>query len=252
MGKGRDSGDRGGAGSRRIGDEAKGAFVASLRRRASVEDAARAAGFTAGAFWKQRKADPAFDEAVEEALEISSAPRLIAPTNGRKLQLRRHRRLVFHEWRREIFLLHFAATCNETAAAEAAGVCRETVYRHRMKDAAFAALHQQALEQGYVRLEAEGLRQRLEAQKRLAESLASGEFAEAPLLGEGAAEFERMLKLLGRWDRRCGGPGPRTVSRVAAQAWTLDAALAELEKRMRAVGIEIPDDPGGESAPDPE
>lgn len=233
--------DGGRGDAHRIDDEAKGVFLAAVKRGAMLEDAARAAGFTAGGFAKARKRDPAFDEAVDEALELSNAPRLLRPTNGRPLQLRRHRRLRFVGWRRELFLAHFAGTGNETEAAETAGVCTSTVYRHRVKDPEFAALHQLALEQCYVRLEAEAVRQRLDAQKRVAEALSEG----LETTGELALEFDRVMKLLARWDRGPVRPGPRTIGHGRQAAWTFDEAIAALEKRLKSLGVPIP-------APEPE
>src|SRR5689334_13414513 len=94
-GRGRSSG---GGWHAPIDDTAKGLFLAGLKRGLYMEDAARTAGFSAGAFWKARKRDPAFDEAVGEMLELSSAPRFVAPGNGRRWQLRRVRRLRFVPW----------------------------------------------------------------------------------------------------------------------------------------------------------
>jgi hypothetical protein len=223
----------------RIDDGAKGTFLAAVKRGAWLRDAARAAGYTVSGFWKERKRDPAFDEAVEEALELSAAPRFIRPTNGRRLQLRRHRRLRFHDWRREVFLAHFAATGNETEAAEAAGVSTATVYRHRVKDPDFATAHQAALDQSYVRLEAEAVRQRLLAQRGMAEALERGLEVEPAIV----AEFERMMKLLARWDRRGGGAGPRTVSPAHRRPWTFEEAIEALERKMRSLGIPVRDAP---------
>jgi hypothetical protein len=54
----------------------------------------------------------------------------------------------------QVFLEWFAATCNVKLSAEKAGICYQTVFRHRMKDEAFAEAWDQALQQGYARLEA--------------------------------------------------------------------------------------------------
>lgn len=56
--------------------------------------------------------------------------------------------------RRETFLSHFAANCNVTAAANAAGVPVSTLYRWRRDDADFAEEWGQALAMGYQLLEA--------------------------------------------------------------------------------------------------
>ncbi|MGQ0659589.1 hypothetical protein [Sphingosinicella sp.] len=226
--------DSGWRNARRIDDEAKGVFLAELKRGLLMENAARAAGFSGGAFWKARKRDPAFDEAVEEALELSNTPRFISAGNGRPLQLRRIRRLRFEPWRQEVFFAHFAGTCDETAAAEAAGVSTSTICRHRQKDPDFAARYQAALEQGVVRLEAEALRQRLLAQQQLRDGLIPE--------GEIAQEFERVLKLLQRFDRKGGGVGVRQVSRAHLKAWTFEEAIEAIERKLRAIGIPIRED----------
>jgi hypothetical protein len=214
-----------------IGDEAKGLFLAGLKRGLSMEDAARSAGHSPGGFWKARKRDSAFDEAVEEMLELSNTPRFISPGNGRRWQLKRVRRLRFVQWRKEVYLAHLAGTCDVKAAAEAAGVCEATIYRHRAKDPDFAAAHQEALEQGYARLEAEALRQRLEAQRQLREGILPA--------GEIAQEFERVLKLLQRWDRRNGTIGPRKVTHGRRQAMTFEQAIAELDRYLAALGVPL-------------
>lgn len=226
-------------GGHRIDDEAKGVFLRALEDGLWLKDAASRAGFTLGAFWKERRRDPAFDSAVVDALDLTSDACLIRPTNGRPIQRRGHRRLRFVGWRVDVFLSHFAATCNEAEAAEAAGVSPATVYRKRRKDPGFAASHQAALDHGYVRLEAEALRQRLAAQQRMAEAVEAGTALGADL----CQEFERVLKLLARWDRRGGVAGPRTVSPAAARAWTFDSAIEAIERKLKALGIPVADLP---------
>ena len=223
-----------------IGDEEKGLFLAGLKRGLSMEDAARNAGYSAGGFWKARKRDPAFDEAVEEMLELSNTPRFVSPGNGRRWQLRRIRRLRFVDWRKEVVLAHVAGTCDLTAAAEAAGVCASTVHRHLAKDPDFAALFQAALQQGYPLLEAEALRQRLEAQRLLREGLLPA--------GEIPREFERILQLLQRWDRRNGKVGPRQIAHGQRKAMSFEQAIAELDRYLAALGIPLigEDEPGTE------
>lgn len=51
------------------------------------------------------------------------------------------------------FLAALADTCNVTAAAQAAGVSRDTVYDHRKANAAFAAAWEDAIEQAVEALE---------------------------------------------------------------------------------------------------
>ena len=212
-------------GGRRIDDGAMGVFLQALRRGAVLEDAARAAGFSVSTFLRVRKRDAAFAEAWEEAVEISAAPRFIAPGNGRKWQLKKTRRLRFEGWRRDVFLAHFAGTCDLRAAAEAAGVHEVTVNRHRAKDAEFDAACERALQIGYARLEAEAVRQRLVAQQRLSEEIVPA--------GEIAQEFERVLKLLERWERRRSKP----VQGGRVREWSFEEAIGEIDKGLRALGL---------------
>lgn len=203
------------------------AFVSALEQGATVRDAAKAAGFAANTFYNRRRACPAFAAAWEEAVEISRAPVLIMGQNGRRLQKRRVRRARFDEKRKDAFLDHFAATCDARAAAEAAGISEDCVYRHRASDPAFAEAYQTALEQGYARLEAEAVRQRLEAQERLRR-------APRRLKAEAAQEFERMLQLLREYRRPGGRIGPRTPRREHLRTrWSFEETLAEIDRKLK-------------------
>jgi hypothetical protein len=222
---------RRGGPERRVDARAMGCFLAALKAGENVEAAARAAGFHWRTFYRRRDGDPDFAAAWGEAVELSNRPMLLAPGNGRRLQLRKTRKVRFTEARRETFLAHFAGTCDLTTSAEAAGVCADTVNNHRRKDADFAEACQAALEQGYARLEEEAVRQRLEAQRKLKEGVLPE--------GEVTAEFERLCKLLAHWTRRNGRPGPRTVARERLERWTFEAAIQALEKKLRAMKIPI-------------
>jgi hypothetical protein len=148
------------------------------------------------------------------------------------------RHVGFDARRMGLFLANFAQCCYLSAAAAAAGVCERTVYNHLQCDPAFAEAFQAALEEGYRWLEAEAVRQRLEAQKRLRAAIEAAEATGAPLplAGEGA-KFDRTMKLLARWERRDGRPGLRTVGRGHQRRWTFDEAMAALDRRMRALGL---------------
>ncbi len=220
---------RGGPG-RRVDALAMGRFIQALRRGESVEAAARAAGFGVSSFYRKRRADAEFAAAWAEAMEASDAPRLIKPGNGRRLQLRKTRKLRFTQAKKDIFLAHFAGTCDLAAAAEAAGVSVDTVRNHRRKDPEFNADCEAALEQGYRHLEEEAVRERLAAQERLKAGIVPA--------GEAAAEFDRQMKLLSQWRRRDGRLGPMARSREVLKIWSFDDAMALLEKRLR--GLKIP------------
>lgn len=231
---GRDGDSARGGGRRRIDDEARGTFLAALRRGARHEDAARAAGFSRSAFFRLRDRDPDFAAMWEDAIEHSAGPRYVTPGKGRRLQLRRNRSVRFTEKRREMFLDRFAGTCNLTEAAEYAGVDDSTVFAHRAKDPDFAARFQDALEQSYKRLEADLVRRRIEAQQRLKAIEANG---------EPEPEFERALKLLQRWERKDGTLGPRKVAHGRTKRWTFDEAIDAIERKLKALGIPIRDVP---------
>lgn len=255
---------RGGGGSKaRIGDAAKAAFLGALGRGAAHEDAARAAGFSRSAFFRLRKRDAGFAALWEVAIELSAgtaaqrgSPRGAIPAPGeggegfaicsgigRRLQRRRTRSLKFNEKRQEVFLGHFAGTCNLAESAEVAGVSESTVFNYLDRDPDFAGRFEAVLAQSYRHLEAELLRRRLEAQKRQGPIEATGEFER---------EFDRALKLLQRWERKDGSLGPHRRVRAAKEAHSFDEAIDAIERKLKAIGIPIrgfrlPDDEGGEA-----
>jgi hypothetical protein len=223
--------ERAWAGQCRLTELAKTAFIAALREGADLKEAAGAAGFCLQTFYRARDKDIAFARLWDETLAAAPLPRIIAPGNHRRLQRRKIRHLRFTPERQNIFLAHFAGTCNVAEAAAVAGVCEATIYRHRNKDPVFAAAFDQALAQGYVRLEAEALLQRLQAQQRLRDL--------PEPTGEVAAEFERVMKLLARWDRRRGEIGPRTVSHGQRQRVTIEEAAVKLYERLQHLDIPV-------------
>jgi hypothetical protein len=240
---------------RLIDKEAKARFLAGLRAGAAREEAAAAAGFPLKSLYGARRRDPLFRLGWTWALELSAsgeqaarragghldpgvpagAPVRIAPNGGRLLQRRRMRWVRFTEARQQAFLDHFAGTADAHQAAEAAGVCYATVTAHRRNHPEFAALWDATLREAVAGLEAEAVRQRLEMQQRLKENLEPK--------GEMAAEFERVMKLLARWDRRDGRVGPREVHHGRQRRWTFEEAMAALDKRLRSLGLRhgIPD-----------
>jgi hypothetical protein len=231
-GTGKEGARRRGGPERRVDSLAMGQFIQALRRGAGTVEAAKAAGFSVTSFYRKRRADPEFAAVWAEAMEASDAPRLIRPANGRQLQLRKTRKLHFTAAKKDVFLAHFAGTCDLAAAAEAAGVCVSTVRNHRLKDPEFNAGCEAALEQGYRHLEEEALRERLAAQERLRAGIVPA--------GEAAAEFDRQMKLLGQWRRRDGRLGPQARSREVLKRWSFDDSMKALEKRLKGLNIPVP------------
>jgi hypothetical protein len=148
------------------------------------------------------------------------------------------RHVRFDERRRGVFLVHFAGSGDAIAAAAAAGVCERTVYNHRRLDPAFAAAFQAALEESMPGLEAEAVRERLEAQQRLRAAIDQAESGGAPFpTGQQAVEFERTMKLLTYWQRKGGRIGRPKVGRPPSMSF--DDAMIALEKRLRNLGIPV-------------
>ncbi|HVQ08328.1 MAG TPA: hypothetical protein VMS43_07825 [Allosphingosinicella sp.] len=243
MGERTDSGPRG---KRRwIDAAAKARFLSALRLGAPIALAAEAAGFSVKGFYGVRRREPAFRLGWLWALELSAADERapsrdgggeggdgqvrIVPGRGRLLQRRKMRCVRFTPARQRIYLDHFAGTADSQAAAAAAGVSVATVDSHRRKHPEFAAAHDEALQYAYPKLEAEAVRQRLVAQERLREELVP--------TGEMATEFERVMKLLARWDRRDGRLGHREVRHGHLKRWTFEEAIVALDRKLRALGV---------------
>lgn len=229
---------------------AKVAMLAALREGRRLDEVAAAYGVTLQAFYSARRRDPLFAAAWADAHALSAEAERRTPaaeagdgmrivSNNRRLMQRRWMRHVrFDERRKGIFLVHFAQSCDLLAAAAAAGVCERTVYYHLRFDRAFAEAFQVALEEGYRWLEAEAVRQRLEAQGRLRAAIEAAEAAGEPLpLAEDGLEFDRTMKLLARWDRRDGRLGRREVSLERRRVWTFEEAIVELDKKLTALGL---------------
>lgn len=219
-------------GRRRIDGAVKGAFVTALRRGMKLEEAARAAGVSLPGLYGARRRDRLFRDAWAEALAQSAAPHLVRANNQRGWQLRRMRNVRFTGERKQAFLAHFAGTCDATAAAQAAGVAEATVYKHRQYDPDFSAAWSEALATGYARLEAEAVRQRLAMQERVRAGLVPE--------GEVSADFERVLKLLTRYERRGGGVGFHGPRLGHTKRWSFEESLAALERKLKAFGVTLP------------
>ncbi|MEA1013687.1 hypothetical protein [Sphingosinicella sp. LY1275] len=263
----------------RIDAAAKAACLDGLLAGARVADLAAAIGVTPQALQRARKRDPLFDAgwraahaasaAAERAVKGSGAlagEERIAANNRRGLQVRKMRHVKFDAKRQQRFLAHFAWSADTLAAATEAGVCETTVYNQRRSNPAFAEEFQAALDQAYARLEAEALRQRLAAQQALRAAVERSEpgaepGAEPLLPADMTAEFERVLKLLARWDRKPRRPERHAAPDGQREPWSFEGAIALLNRRLAALGMEVPplptdlaaryDDPGadGERAP---
>lgn len=229
---------------RLIGEEDKTRFLESLRSGASLQEAAAAAGFPLRTLYDARARDSVFQFGWESALELAAIderggelalrtadgkPVRIAPNRNRLLQRRQMAWIRFTDKRQQIYLDHFAGSANTEAAAAAAGVSPKTVSAHARKHPEFAAVQAEALRIACARLEAESVRQRLEAQRRLSDNLEP--------TGEMAQEFERVMKLLARFDRKDGRIAAREVGHDHQQVSTFEDAIEVLDRKLRALGV---------------
>lgn len=225
-----------------IDGAAKARFLERLRDQASGSEAAQRAGFLLSGFYSARRRDPLFRLAWDWARELAAidrmadrqtgsddAPFRIGAHNARLLQRRQMPGLKFTEERQQIFLDHFAGTADATTAAAEAGISRTSLYAYRRSHPEFAAAWNHALAEAVSTLEAEAVRQRLATQQRLIDNLEPA--------GEMAAEFDRVLKLLARWDRLGGRTGAREIYHGRLKRWSFDDAIEALDKKLDALGV---------------
>ena len=233
---------------RRIDCAAKSAFLAGLREGLTREDAAAAAGFSLTGFYTARARDPGFAAGWKDALALPPAAARrarayeergevrIAPANRRLLQRRRRRHVRFDAARREIYVTVLAETCDSLAAAEAAGVHPSTARLHRRQDPIFDSASRDALDEGYAVLEAEAVRARLAEQARLRAAIERAGADPPPrLLADEAAEFERVMRLLARHDRKPRRPEAVFTPGGRRKPWTFEAAMAAIDKALDAL-----------------
>ena len=147
------------------------------------------------------------------------------------------KRKLFDKKRRKVFLEWFAATGNCVFSAAKAGVDYRTVWKHRVKDAAFQAAFDIAMEQGSVR-----------AQARLLEDRATGPIdvdGDLDAIALEPPDPVRVLDLVARIEAKRGAPSARrqkgSMPRIASNAEVekaLAKRLAVFARRQRAMGRE--------------
>lgn len=247
---------------RRIDAAATDIFLAALRRGLTREDAAAQGGFSVTGFYGQRRRDSAFAADWARALAGSDAAdrrarayaergqggeRRIASANRRLCQRQRRRHVRFTLARQALFLEHFAATGDTKASAAAADVSESTVHLHRRRNPEFNTLYREALAIAYPRLEDEATRLRLAAQSRLRAAIERGGRAPPRLAPRACptcgccpdedAEFDRTMALLARWDRKQKRVESRFTPGGQRQRWTFEESIAELDKKLRTLGL---------------
>jgi hypothetical protein len=217
-----------------------GHYIKRLSEGANYAQAAAGSGFAECSFRKLRRRDAEFAAMCAEAVERSCGMRFVHAGNKRKLQLQRNRRTKFTPQRQEAFLSHFAVTGNLTEAAAKADVSVSTVDKHRRKDPEFERLVLEALDHAHLRLRADLVAARIEAQRR---QLKIGPDPES------GPEFDRALKLLERWDRLRGGKAG-AAGHSLEERWNFEETMILLEKKLNNRGIPIEPLPPGHERPD--
>jgi hypothetical protein len=217
-----------------FGAEAMAIVVEALRRGETVTAAAREAGFSRDTVHEWQRKAPHFGAACQAALD-ERRPRLVPAEGGHgPWRVRRPKHNAFGRARKEVFLEHFSATCDVGESADAAGVCVTTVYNHRRTDPVFADGWQEALQQGYARIEADALAQRIAALERLKVRLGK----EMPARDhEVQAEFDRVMQLLREHKRGLAAARPKEGR--PPTRWSFAEAMEALEKRLKVFGIRI-------------
>ena len=145
------------------------AFLRELARGSSATAAARAVGIDRTTAYQARKVNPAFAASWQRALDaarerpagerprLSAGPpreeRIVRPSKSGRPCVVRAGPGRWSASVERLFLTELTATANVRAAARAAGVSKVAAYNRRKNWPAFAAQWDEALEEGYVRLE---------------------------------------------------------------------------------------------------
>ncbi len=165
-----------------------------------------------------------------EPLDEDGEMRVVRGQAG-ELQLCKANRRGWTAKRRGLFLDHFAATCNATASARAAGMPVRGAFALRQRDAQFAAEWDEALATGQARLAGKLI---VYAETR-GDTPASGnrddELAGFDPKAAGQAMAMNRASAAGR--KRHGGPRARIATREEVEAAVLKL-LARIEKRIGA------------------
>ena len=188
----------------------------------------------------RKKADQPSRKAVAD-----NRTRIASGKNRRVQIVRTGGRKLFDRKRKEVFLEWFAATCNVKYAAHRAGVCYQTVFKHRMADEGFAEMWDKCLAQGYARVEAQSVETEVSAEHYKVD----GDW-EAPELQAMDADYRLALlrehkKSVGAGASAFGvarkqGRRPRTASN--------EEVRAALVKRLVVFGVRFaPPSPGAQS-----
>lgn len=221
--------------------EVQAAFLAALRDGAGVAGAAASVGVGLGTLYRRRRRDPLFDLAWSSAAELSSPWRWEEAAGRRARAAGAVRRLRFGERRRSAFLAALERCCNLVEAAALTGVSPSTVRRHLKSDPGFAGACAAALGRGFESLTAEWEARPAAVAGRLRARLEPR--------GEIKGDFDRLMRLLARYERPDGTIGTRRVRFLRKrQPMSFEEAILLVARKMRWMGLlPRPDEDGGEA-----
>ena len=212
-------------GNRMVSAEQQVRFLLGIRNGMTVKAAARWAGVGTTAIYHRRRTDAGFADLWREAFAGARADTTaaraqertagdsaqgtkIAADGGTVLKRKRRHAIEFTPQRKQVFLDHFADSCNMAAAAAEAGVTVRAVRKALAEDGTFAEGFDMALAVGYKALEADTLSQTQQAYRLSPDGPAGG--------GDPAGSrqtFERSVQLLHEYRRRDGTLGRRSSNR---------------------------------------
>lgn len=156
----------------------------------------------------------------------------LQPGRNREMQVQRNTgRKLFDDGTKALFLEWFAATCNAAWSAELAGFNYKTVWKHRMRDPAFAEACDRAEEQAVARLRAK----QMETKRKPLAIGVEGDW-DAPEMDD----IDPILAatLLREHDRRTPTGRPRKVGRTPRVATNAEVRAA-LVKRLAVYGVRV-------------
>ena len=158
----------------------------------------------------------------------------IVPGRGLTMQVRRTGgRKLFGKARKELFLEWFAATGNLSFSAEQVDICRQTVSKHRLSDAEFAAAYTQAIDLGVPDLQAR-LQAWLQGRPKLD---LHGGLVEPDDSGFDPQLALQMLREFNRFAQ--AGPGQALKRGRAPRVATNAEVRAALVKALKAFGVRV-------------
>jgi hypothetical protein len=140
-------------------------------------------------------------------------------------------RKLFDDGAKALFLEWFAATCNVAWSAELAGFNYKTVWKHRMRDPAFAEACDRAEEQAVARLRAK----QMETKRKPLAIGVEGDW-DAPEMDD--VDPILAAQLLREHDRRRPAGRPRKVGRTPRVATNAEVRAA-LVKRLAVYGVRV-------------